>query len=272
MESVCVCCGRYGETEHHHVGGRLYSDITTPVCLGCHGVLSAWQSERAWPVGRRIDRVIVGTLDILRLMTLVEPDTTSSPLNTAENIIGLIGESGVFVHRPMSYELDIPIAAPDDMQEYNRLLAFLTLFKDVAQTVLSRQPASPTLVEILHMVQRLDVQRVYRELSSKGAFDLLSYLRANLETIIGPVSSGSRLATNTGMPSSVRMEVAEQMTSDLRTMLSGMTEWKGSTIGSAGLDAGTPLKSSITAEGWTGRREPDDQVPDRNGLNAKDEA
>lgn len=51
----CTTCGAFGPVEFHHVAGdRLDPDWTTPVCLTCHGTLSALQRAAGIPLDHHL--------------------------------------------------------------------------------------------------------------------------------------------------------------------------------------------------------------------------
>jgi hypothetical protein len=244
-DSVCVCCGVRGHVEWHHVGGRKHSDVVTPVCSPCHRILSAWQSERTWDIDRPVDRVVVETLDILRMMVR-HTDCGDSAIAAVEHMSELIKRSGVFIFRPLSYDLDIPEVIPDSMWEHDSIWEYdwfvtdVTLLQDVARTVLNSTTANPLTdsevnglrVQILTQVSRLDAQRAYREMGSRTLGDVLRYLLVELETIIGQamldlshdnINPLLDLNRDDRMPLDLRVAILTLMMRGLRDKLTIMT-------------------------------------------------
>lgn len=219
MNAICISCGINGKTERHHVGGRKYSDVVTTVCLPCHEILSAWQTERTWVIGRPVDRVVIGALDIIRLMlaragnaevamptqiTTVDDFTAGIPenpfaLELAEDILRLIDRSEVFDYRPVPYIIDIPQVTPDPYGDYERFMTVVELLRDVAQTVLDSPPVSlpvdrghcgtvnGLLVQVLTVVARLDGPRAITVIqpTNMDLRTVLRFLLSELETVVG---------------------------------------------------------------------------------------
>lgn len=72
MTGTCICCGRAGKVQRHHPGRRSFTDITVPVCGGCHTILTIWDGgihgERQWsPETADVIRVKTGIADVLNL-------------------------------------------------------------------------------------------------------------------------------------------------------------------------------------------------------------
>ncbi len=82
MLGICLTCGHPDHIEQHHVAGHVnYPSLTVPVCTPCHTVLTAWQRAHGVNLDRqhtphetdRLRALIVGTLDVLRLLRQHHP-------------------------------------------------------------------------------------------------------------------------------------------------------------------------------------------------------
>jgi hypothetical protein len=243
-DSVCVCCGTYRATERHHVGGQKHSDVITSVCAPCHRTLTAWDRERAWPIGSRaLDRIFVGTLDIL-CMVIQRADCGDLAIDVAGDLDTLVRRSGVFAVRPASYDIDVPDVIPDRTYDYTWFDTVATLLRDVARIVLTSIETSEGTphegldglrINVLNAIADLDSMRAFTRAYDGNLGRVLRYLLAELETVIGQamldlsrdqITPMLDLNRDDRMPTHVRAEIVAHMMRSLHDVLESMTTVK----------------------------------------------
>jgi hypothetical protein len=115
MKRCCLACGRTGNLEIHHVGGRKYSPVTVELCSEHHRYCTQADYERQWSADYPPLRIWAGAMDVL--------DLCGRSINWGGISCAVSGylrdaeATGIYAYRPAAAVVTVNGSTPD-MTEY----------------------------------------------------------------------------------------------------------------------------------------------------------